>query len=488
MKEVQELLDKIDELKNRGLTGMAVAIDFVYHGIQPLKDRVKLACFYSGEDDRTREVNRQVTREEIAIRVRSFFTGRVTNNGAPRSFSVYEPPSEDLLTRYVSEPPYPEELALRSRRSPRAERAVGSPAGTPAGEMLADFYAEVGSEDRMVKDVPALSESASEGMSCRTTRQTVRKRKAATALEAPKVAVLPDEDEVESDGETLDQRKRRISASPSEAGRALVSTGASAKPVIRIVKPKIRLPSASKVISQVAPTTKEVPPPRLETCRAAAGTLSAAGGEKRHQPASESSTRDEEASCSKVVVPESGPVATEPQGKASDAGADDPGTAVESLGKAPELAEGVPVEGRELTASGPVSLLMARASAGSSLMGSVEMPECVRGVFDIYAKNMRLRQEMKAAEEKYKEDEAKAAQSLRIIKAQNQELTELQLAKNAAESEALTLKAQLTNQKATYEARLVEEETSREEELKKLKAENSELVEQHAKDLEDLGR
>ena len=94
MKNVQILLEKIADLKKRSLTAMAVAIDFVFHNIQPLKDRVHPACFYQGEDDPTREINRTVSHDEIRIWIRSFITERITNHGSPCFYSTYAPPDE----------------------------------------------------------------------------------------------------------------------------------------------------------------------------------------------------------------------------------------------------------------------------------------------------------------------------------------------------------------------------------------------------------
>jgi len=102
--QIQELLGKIKVLKERGLTAMAVAIDFVHHNIQPLKDRVHPAFYYHGLDDPTRETTEDIPPDEVISHIRTFFAGPVTNIGAPRSFSIYNPPPEVsslLLNAYL---------------------------------------------------------------------------------------------------------------------------------------------------------------------------------------------------------------------------------------------------------------------------------------------------------------------------------------------------------------------------------------------------
>ena len=73
---------------------MAIAIDFAYHKIQPLKDRMHHAFLFFGLDDPTREDDKLVSEEKVFFRVSQFFTGDVYNLSAPKSFSVYHSPME----------------------------------------------------------------------------------------------------------------------------------------------------------------------------------------------------------------------------------------------------------------------------------------------------------------------------------------------------------------------------------------------------------
>jgi hypothetical protein len=63
------LLELVSNMKSRGVTGAAVARSFCRRMIQPIKDRVHPAYEYYGQSDPTCEVNRKVSREEMAARV-----------------------------------------------------------------------------------------------------------------------------------------------------------------------------------------------------------------------------------------------------------------------------------------------------------------------------------------------------------------------------------------------------------------------------------
>jgi hypothetical protein len=56
-------------MKRRGVTGAAVARSFYRRMIQPIKDRVHLVYESCGQSDPTCEVNRKVSKEEMAARV-----------------------------------------------------------------------------------------------------------------------------------------------------------------------------------------------------------------------------------------------------------------------------------------------------------------------------------------------------------------------------------------------------------------------------------
>lgn len=69
-------------MKGRGVTTQAVMIDFMYHNIQPLKDR--LAYLYTGGKDPTRLIDKAIIEEDVMIRVGMMLTDNIYNEGAPR--------------------------------------------------------------------------------------------------------------------------------------------------------------------------------------------------------------------------------------------------------------------------------------------------------------------------------------------------------------------------------------------------------------------
>jgi hypothetical protein len=86
------LLAKICALKDRGLTAKVVVADFVFKNIQPLKDRVYPAYLYTGVNDPTRITNRRIPEEDMLIRIDLMLRGKISNDGAPLSYSAYNPP------------------------------------------------------------------------------------------------------------------------------------------------------------------------------------------------------------------------------------------------------------------------------------------------------------------------------------------------------------------------------------------------------------
>jgi hypothetical protein len=90
--ESRVLLVEICALKYRGLTVEAVVIDFVFKNIQPLKDRVYSAYLYTGVNDPTRITNKQISEEDMLSRVDLMLRGKVSNAGAPFSYSAWNLP------------------------------------------------------------------------------------------------------------------------------------------------------------------------------------------------------------------------------------------------------------------------------------------------------------------------------------------------------------------------------------------------------------
>jgi hypothetical protein len=82
------LLAEICALKDKGLTVQAVVVDFVFKNIQPLKDRVYPAYLYTGVNDSTRITSKQISEEDVLSRVDLMLRGKVSNAGAPFSYSA----------------------------------------------------------------------------------------------------------------------------------------------------------------------------------------------------------------------------------------------------------------------------------------------------------------------------------------------------------------------------------------------------------------
>jgi hypothetical protein len=68
-------VELVSDLKKRGVTGVAVASSFCRWMIQPIKDRVHPAYESYGQSNPTSEVNRKVSKEEMAARVSQMYYG-----------------------------------------------------------------------------------------------------------------------------------------------------------------------------------------------------------------------------------------------------------------------------------------------------------------------------------------------------------------------------------------------------------------------------
>jgi hypothetical protein len=78
-------------MKARGVTGAAVARSFYQRMIHPIKDRVHPAYEYCGQSDPTREVNRKVSKEEMAARVSQIYSWKVKVKKCPRAHPLKRP-------------------------------------------------------------------------------------------------------------------------------------------------------------------------------------------------------------------------------------------------------------------------------------------------------------------------------------------------------------------------------------------------------------
>jgi hypothetical protein len=83
LKELEPVLELVNELKKKGVTRAAVARSFCRRMIQPIKDRVHPAYEYWGQSDPTREINRKVSKEEMAASVSQMYSGKVKVKKCP---------------------------------------------------------------------------------------------------------------------------------------------------------------------------------------------------------------------------------------------------------------------------------------------------------------------------------------------------------------------------------------------------------------------
>jgi hypothetical protein len=73
------------------VTGASVARSFCRRLIQPIKDRVHPAYEYSGQSDPTHEVNRKVSKEDMAGKVSQIYSGKVKIKKFPKAHSLKRP-------------------------------------------------------------------------------------------------------------------------------------------------------------------------------------------------------------------------------------------------------------------------------------------------------------------------------------------------------------------------------------------------------------
>jgi hypothetical protein len=85
---LKPVLELASELKKQRVTGAAVARSFCRRMIQKIKDRVHPAYEYVGQSDPTREVNRKLSKKEMAARVSQMYTRRVKVKKCPKAYSL----------------------------------------------------------------------------------------------------------------------------------------------------------------------------------------------------------------------------------------------------------------------------------------------------------------------------------------------------------------------------------------------------------------
>jgi hypothetical protein len=91
LEDLKGVLELVSDMKKQGVAGAAVARSFCRQMIQPIKDRVHPAYEYCGQSDPTREVNRKVSKEEMAARVSQMYSGKVKVKKGPKAHSLKRP-------------------------------------------------------------------------------------------------------------------------------------------------------------------------------------------------------------------------------------------------------------------------------------------------------------------------------------------------------------------------------------------------------------
>jgi hypothetical protein len=88
LEDLKGVLELVSDMKNRGVTGAAVARSFCRRMIQSIKDRVHPVYEYRGQSDPTHKVNRKVSKEEMVARVSQMYSGKVKVKRCLRAHSL----------------------------------------------------------------------------------------------------------------------------------------------------------------------------------------------------------------------------------------------------------------------------------------------------------------------------------------------------------------------------------------------------------------
>jgi hypothetical protein len=88
LEDLKGVLELVSDMKGRGVIRAVLVRSFCRQMIQPTKDRVHLAYEYCGQSDPTREVNRKVSKEEMAARVSQMYSGKVKVKKCPKGHSL----------------------------------------------------------------------------------------------------------------------------------------------------------------------------------------------------------------------------------------------------------------------------------------------------------------------------------------------------------------------------------------------------------------
>jgi hypothetical protein len=88
MEYLKELLALLVDLKKKHLTGGLLVMSFCCRLIEQIMDRVHPSYEYWGLPDPTREVNRNVSRDEMVTRFTQLYIGRIRNKKCLKAHSL----------------------------------------------------------------------------------------------------------------------------------------------------------------------------------------------------------------------------------------------------------------------------------------------------------------------------------------------------------------------------------------------------------------
>ena len=89
-----ELLDKIEYLKKKGVTGASVVFAWIARRIQPLQKRCNLGFEYIGLMDPSRFSSERMAESEALRRVRRVLNGVDIRSAMPKLYHVNNPPDQ----------------------------------------------------------------------------------------------------------------------------------------------------------------------------------------------------------------------------------------------------------------------------------------------------------------------------------------------------------------------------------------------------------
>ena len=94
MSQIPEILEMIASLKQKGISGEAVAFDWMKRRIQPLQARVTFGFEYQGKNDPSRYLEEEISNGEVLRRVQRLFEKVEHVPHLLNTFSVLNPPKE----------------------------------------------------------------------------------------------------------------------------------------------------------------------------------------------------------------------------------------------------------------------------------------------------------------------------------------------------------------------------------------------------------